>query len=146
MKYIKFENGKAIEAPAVKKTEAGTIFGYNNEKNEKRLLADGWMKYDGNAPLSRLKFENGEIVETTPAPIAVEKKCRTTFTKLEIRRALRKLGKESDLDRLLGRNAQFFKDWNDAQVIDIKDEMVQTAIDKGLITKEFINTLIKELN
>ena len=66
MKYIKFdENGKAFEAPAKLKTEAGTIFGYNNEKNEKRLLADGWLKYDGKAPLNRLKLENGNCSTNT---------------------------------------------------------------------------------
>ena len=144
MKYIKFdENGKAFEAPAKLKTEAGTIFGYNNEKNEKRLLADGWLKYDGKAPLNRLKLENGEIIEIAQQTQVTKPK--TVFTKLQIRRALRKLGKEAALDKLIQTNPEFYKDWHDAQEIDFNDEMITSAVNKGVITTEFLNELKKEL-
>lgn len=145
MKYIKFnEKGfNPIEAPKVMKTESGTIFGYNNEKNEERLLADGWLKYEGDAPLNRLKFENGKIVEMPSN--SVEKEERTIFTKLEIRRALRKLGQEKVLNDAL-KIPQFKADWYDAQEIDLNDEMMQTAITSGFITSGLLNDLVKELN
>ena len=139
MKYIKFENGKAIEAPAVKKTEAGTIFGYNNEKNEKRLLADGWMKYDGNAPLSKLKFENGEIIVDAEVKAPVK---RTKFTKLNIRRCLRAAGKEEELDKAIMKNPQFKTEWEDAPEIDLNDEMIKKAVKINLISEDII-TLIQ---
>ena len=49
MKYIKFnETGtKATEAPARIKKDTGWIFGYNSPKNEKMLLEDGYIKYNG---------------------------------------------------------------------------------------------------
>ena len=141
MKYIKFENGKAIEAPAVKKTEAGTIFGYNNEKNEERLLADGWLKYEGDAPLSKLKFENGEI--TVDAEVKAPIK-RTKFTKLNIRRCLRKAGKEAELDKAIMKNLQFRKDWEDAQEIDLNDEMIKEAIKNNIISEDIISLIQNE--
>lgn len=144
MKYIKFdENGNAFEAPAKMKTEAGTIFGYNNEKNEDRLLADGWLKYDGKAPLSKLKLDNGEIIIKAD-PARPPKAAKTVFTKLEIRRALRKLGKEDILDNAL-QVPQFKKDWTDAQEIDLNDEMMQTAITSGFISQAVLEDLKKEI-
>lgn len=141
MKYIKFENGKAIEAPAVKKTEAGTIFGYNHECNEKMLLADGWMKYEDNAPLNKLKFENGEIKVKESSTVAIKK---TKFTKLQIRRYLRKAGKEHDLDRALFKNREFKKDWEDAQEIDINDDMIKEAIKDNIISEDLITLIQNE--
>lgn len=146
MKYIKFdENGNAFEAPAKMKTEAGTIFGYNSEKNEKTLLADGWLKYEGNTPLSRLKLENGEIVEVTMTTAPSQNKSGRAYTKLEIRRALRKLNKENVLDGLLAHNPTLKKDWDDAQVIRTDDEMIQAAVEKGIIPKELLALLANEL-
>lgn len=150
-KYIKFENGKAIEAPAKMKTEAGTIFGYNSEKNEKTLLADGWLKYEGNAPLEKLMLENGEIKEIIfkdPAEDAettkVIKPLPTTFTKLQIRRCLRKHNLEHVLDKVLDNNVQFKREWDDAQEIDIHDTMIQNAIACGAISRHIIKVLQEE--
>ena len=50
------------------------------------------------------------------------------FTKLQIRRAMRALGNEDELDTLLANNSGFQKDWNDASEIDLSDSMVQQAL------------------
>jgi hypothetical protein len=48
-------------------------------------------------------------------------------SKLEIRRAMRTLGVEANLDSLLT-NEQFAKDWNDAIEIELSDELTLQAI------------------
>jgi hypothetical protein len=125
MKYIKFENEIAVEAPFKKVTATGTIFGYNAPSNEAMLIADGYLAYDGGEPLSCLKLVDGQIVEMPipePAPIP------QTYTKLQIRRALRQAGKEAMLDALLESNEEVKKDWLDAQEIALDDEMLNAAL------------------
>jgi hypothetical protein len=128
-RYIKFEDDKAISAPFKKEFADYTIFGYNAPTNESMLLADGYVKYDGDAPLECLKLVNGEIVEMPipePAPIP------QTYTKLQIRRALRQAGKEAMLDALLESNEEVKKDWLDAQEIALDDEMLNNALSPEL--------------
>jgi hypothetical protein len=48
-------------------------------------------------------------------------------SKLEIRRAMRTLGVEANLDSLLT-NEQFAKDWNDATEIELSDQLTLQAI------------------
>ena len=61
------------------------------------------------------------------------KKDKVVFTKLEIRRALREVGQEDLLDAALAANDQARKDWNDAQEIDLEDEVFKQAlIDQGI--------------
>jgi len=63
--------------------------------------------------------------------------------KLDIRRAMRKLGIEAKLDALLT-NVEFKKDWDDATEINLKDDpmvqaaMVQLDVDVVAIKKEII--------
>ena len=82
MKYIKFnETGtKATEAPARIKKDTRWIFGYNSPKNEKMLLEDGYIKYDGNLPISCLTYVDGKIIENMPQIVQPDK----TYTKLQI--------------------------------------------------------------
>lgn len=64
MKFIKKENNIIVEAPSVKILENGTtVVNYNLPSNEKNLLADGYLKYDGNRPLSYIDIVDGKIVE-----------------------------------------------------------------------------------
>jgi hypothetical protein len=65
MKYIKFDKfGKnAQEAPSVFKGEGKTIIGYNSPSNENMLFDDGYLKYDGDAPVYSLNYVDGVIVE-----------------------------------------------------------------------------------
>lgn len=52
---------------------------------------------------------------------------QSVFTKLQIRRALRALNQESLLDSAL-ENEAFRKDWNDAQEINLEDEVFKQAL------------------
>ncbi len=54
MKYVKIVNRRVIEAPSIKKTEDGVIYGYSNSENYQRLTEDGWIQYDRLS--SRLSF------------------------------------------------------------------------------------------
>lgn len=67
------------------------------------------------------------------------------FSKLKIRRALRRMGKEEMLDAMLEADGQFRKDWTDAQEIDLYDEAVTAAKAKGIVTEEFLTALKGEL-
>jgi len=126
----------------VKKVENGCIYGYNN--NEKLLKADGWLKYEGTAPLSHLKLVNGEIVELIipiPEPTPMPK----TYTKLQIRRALRQAGKEQILDDFLANNEIAGKDWQDAQEIALDDEVLIGTLPASL-KQELISVMEGQKN
>lgn len=144
MKYIRYsETEKKFEqAPSVKQLPDGrTIYGYDKPSNKEMLLADGWLEYAGKWPISALKWIDGKIVEPEePAPAK-----QTTFTKLQIRRALRKLGAEAKLDDILTGNVEFGKDWADAQEINLEDEAVISALMGSDFDESFINTVIDNI-
>ena len=93
--------------------------------------------------LEEMGFE--EVEETLPAAPAEELIPRTIFTKLEIRRALRRLGLEDRLDEILNADSTLKKDWEDAQEIDINDEMIQEAIANGVISRELFDEVVEAL-
>lgn len=119
-----------------------------------------WMKNDMIAP-SKMKVQGGklfgvtekqleemgfeEVEETLPAAPAEEIIPRTIFTKLEIRRALRRLGLEERLDEILDSNPQLKHDWTDAQEIDINDEGLQEAMQNGFISRELFDEVVEAL-
>ena len=119
-RYIKFDSqGKnAYEAPEKIQRDGKTIIGYNKSTNEAMLLGDGWLRYDGGRPLSQLP---------------------TKFTKLAIRRCLRKNGLEDRLDEVLSSNFAFKAEWDDAIQIDVNDVFIQQAVSQGLITQDLIS-------
>lgn len=147
MKYIKFnETGtKATEAPARIKKTTGWIFGYNSPKNEKMLLEDGYIKYDGNLPISCLTYKDGKIIENMPEIVQPDK----TYTKLQIRRAMRKMQIEDMLDYIIsptsGMLSDFGKDWNDAQEICLSDPAFIEALQKFEINEEIVNQIIENI-
>jgi hypothetical protein len=53
---------------------------------------------------------------------------RTIYTKLAIRRAMRSLGIESQLDALLDSSSMFRADWTDATEIDLADPVLLQAL------------------
>ena len=142
-RYIKFneDGAEAYEAPFSVSRDGETVIGYNRPTNEKMLLEDGWIRYDGDLPLSRLKMLQGVVVEETSAE---EAPLPTKFTKLQIRRCLRKHGYEDELDRILSSNAELKKDWDDCLDIDLNDEMVKEAVKKGLLSQELISLIQSE--
>ena len=95
------------------------------------------------APIEEMGFE--EVEETLPAAPIEEVIPRTIFTKLEIRRALRRLGLEDRLDEILNADSTLKKDWEDAQEIDINDEMIQEAILNGVISRELFDEVVEAL-
>ena len=142
-RYIKFneDGAEAYEAPFSVSRDGETVIGYNRPTNEKMLLEDGWIRYDGDLPLSSLKMLQGVVVEETSAE---EAPLPTKFTKLQIRRCLRKHGHEDELDKILSSNAELKKDWDDCLDIDLNDEMVKEAVGKGLISQELISLIQSE--
>ena len=142
-RYIKFneDGAEAYEAPFSVSRDGETVIGYNRPTNEKMLLEDGWIRYDGDLPLSRLKMLQGVVVEETSAE---EAPLPTKFTKLQIRRCLRKHGYEDELDKILSSNAELKKDWDDCLDIDLNDEMLKEAVKKGLLSQELISLIQSE--
>ena len=142
-RYIKFDNDglNAYEAPRTTIRGGRRILGYSSPSNEEMLLEDGWIRYDGDLPLSSLKMLQGVVVEETSAE---EVPLPTKFTKLQIRRCLRKHGYEDELDRILSSNAELKKDWDDCLDIDLNDEMLKEAVKKGLLSQELISLIQSE--
>ena len=142
-RYIKFneDGAEAYEAPFSVSRDGETVLGYNRPTNEKMLLEDGWIRYDGDLPLSSLKMLQGVVTEETSAE---EAPLPTKFTKLQIRRCLRKHGYEDELDRILSSNAELKKDWDDCLDIDLNDEMLKEAVKKGLLSQELISLIQSE--
>lgn len=149
MKYIKFDKfGKnAQEAPSVFKSAGKTIIGYNSPANEKMLINDGYIKYDGDGIIANLIFKDGKIIEeqTETAPIETEQ-TNKVYSKLKIRRALRSLGKQNILDNALrNRNSVFAKDWTDSNEIDLDDDIFKAALKQFEITEETLMQVLEKL-
>lgn len=133
MFYLKIENEKIIQAPKNCVRKGFQVFGYNSPANIKMLKEDGYSAYD--FPASQAEIVEGKIVKMgVPAPAP-----RTTFTKLEIRRACRTLELEDKLNGLLKSNEIFASDWADAQEIDLNDIMFMEAVEAGVFTDAEIN-------
>jgi hypothetical protein len=66
------------------------------------------------------------------------------FEKLEIRRVFRALGQEDALDALLNSNEQLKKDWYDASIIDLNDEIVILALSNLNVDINVIKKVILE--
>ena len=79
----------------------------------------------------------------TEATVPV-RKAKSVFTKLQIRRALRALGQEAVLDTALA-NEAFRKDWNDAQDIDLEDDVFRQALAAQGITERLMRQVIIQI-
>lgn len=135
MKYIKKYNDKILEAPYILEKDGKKIYGYNKEANEKMLLKDGYLKYNGNLSTVFLDIIDGKIIEKQ-----IPKPQQTIFSKLEIRRAARSIEKEDFLNTILSMNSEIQADWNDAQEIDLNDEMFSNL--SGVVEiQEFIDEI-----
>lgn len=141
-KYVKFnESGDCTgEAPKQMIKDDVIIIGYNTPSNEEMLLADGYLRYDGTKDWKHLKLVNGEIVEIND-PIAKP----TVFTKLQIRRAMRKLQMEDQLNEVISSNFQVQSDWNDAQVISLNDPVFKEALSNYGIDDAHIQVIIDNI-
>jgi hypothetical protein len=140
VRYFKNVSGVPVEAPFEISKDGKTIRGYNKPSNETMLLADGYVKYTGTKDMLHLKFENDALVELEEVPIM-----QTVFTKLQIRRAMRKMGIEDKLDAALSGNVEFQKDWNDAQEIDLNDYVFRTALSYYNLEEDFINSVLDNI-
>ena len=142
-RYIKFDNDglNAYEAPRTTIRGGRRILGYSSPSNEEMLLTDGWLRYTGDCPLDKLKLWQGVIIEEEWKP---EDVLPTKFTKLQIRRCLRKHGYEDALDRVLSSDFSFRKDWDDCLNIDLEDEMMREAVKGGLISEDLISLIQHE--
>lgn len=64
------------------------------------------------------------------------------YSKLSIRRACRKLNLESKLDTLLSSNATFKADWDDANEIDLNDNVTSQALRTNAFTDDEYDSII----
>ena len=133
--YFKIENYAIVEAPKTIERNGYTIYGYNAENNSEMLIQDGYAEFPYTA--SAYEIKDGKIVERQPQPIPQ----KTVFSKLQIRRACRALGLEDKLNRLIEYNENFYRDWHDAEEIDLTDSMIQQAIEAQILTQEQINQI-----
>ena len=140
MSYLKVVENNIVEAPNIIERDGQIIYGYNKQNNEAMLFEDGYEYFP--YPASNYIVVNGQIIPR-PIPEPVQ---NTIFTKLQIRRAMRKLNIEYKLDDLLSDCIEFKIEWNDAVEIDINDPMIQLVVDKGFITQEEFDAIIRELN
>ena len=84
---------------------------------------------------------NGYVYDTKPIPPPPPPEPRTIYTKLQIRRAMRSLGIEEKLNRLLEASQTFAADWYDAQEINLGDPVLIEALEAGSITQEEIEAI-----
>lgn len=140
MKYIKLQNNLIVEAPYMIERDNKKIIGYNKEANEKMLLEDGYLKYAGYLNISNLNIVDGKIIEIPRISEEIPPSGQTEFSKLQIRRTARALGKQDFLNNLLKSNENFYNDWNDAQIIDLNDQMF-TNLSGFAEVQEFINEI-----
>lgn len=133
--FLKIENNAIVEAPKTIERNGYTIYGYNSEDNAEMLLKDGYAEFPYCA--SAYEIKDGKIVERQPQPAPQ----KTVFSKLQIRRACRALGIEDKLNRLIEYNENFYRDWHDAEEIDLTDSMIQQAIEAQILTQEQINQI-----
>ena len=140
MHYLKIDDNKIVEAPYEIEKDGKTIYGYNKDNNIAMLTKDGYSAFD--YPAGYYTIVNNQII---PRPITPPEP-KTTFTKLQIRRAMRKLNKEYLLDMCLSTSIQFNREWSDAIEIDVTDPMIQQAIVVGIISQQDYDDIIQELN
>ena len=134
MVFLKIENNVLMAAPEIVERNGKIVYGYNQETNEPMLIEDGYQKFD--KTFLDYEIKDGKIVEKE---IIVPE--NTIFTKLQIRRAMRQLCIESQLDNILDNNPQFKKEWDDCIEVDLNDQMIKDAIQAGLITQEVIDQI-----
>ena len=135
MVFLKIENNVLVDAPEVIERNGKVVYGYNKESNEWMLKQDGYQKFS--KTIIDYEIKDGKIVKKERKPDLG----RSTFTKLQIRRAMRQLGIENKLDNILDNNPQFKKDWNDAIEIDLNDQMIKDAIQAELIYQKDIDQI-----
>lgn len=112
-------------------------------QTKKSYLLIGYLKYEGTKPLSWLTYENGQIIEKMPTIQHVEQP--KTYTKLQIRRAMRKMEIENMLDSIISGNTEFSKDWNDAQEISLTDQSFMSALTEFQINDDIIDSIIDNI-
>ena len=78
-------------------------------------------------------------------PISIPESKPHIFTKLQIRRAMRKLGVEDTLDSALSVSGIFAADWQDAQNIDLNDPIFSQAISSIGVDENFLETVINNI-
>ena len=83
-----------------------------------------------------------EWVEPAPARRPAPK---NTYTKLEIRNAMRDLGIEEKLDALIQASPKFEVEWRDAQEIDLAYPTLRQALAAGGISREEIVAIRRKI-
>ena len=84
--------------------------------------------------------------EAIAANAKAEALAQTVFSKLKIRRAVRALGTESQLNSLLASDAEFSADWADAQDVDLSDLVTAKALASASIDTDSIKLQIAGLS
>ena len=113
---------------------------------------ENWIK-DGVPFRNPLLIDGAAVFNPTAEQLAAAgyvradapvRKSKSVFTKLQIRRALRALNQESVLDSALA-NEAFRKDWNDAQEIDLEDDVFKQALAAQGISERQMRQVIMQI-
>lgn len=98
--------------------------------------------------IEALKVNNAVKMDSVPTQEEIEAQkhqalalAQTSIQKLWIRRAMRVLELEDELDALLSTNPFFAKDWADTVNINLNDEMTVSAIMAGGVTQAQIDAI-----
>lgn len=126
--------GEELGAVVALKDEQGNVIGwkFNPGEDAEWREANGYI-YDHNP------------VPPPPQPEPEPQPPQTVFTKLKIRRAMRALGLEGQLNAILASDATFAADWADAQEIDLADPVLVEALTAGSITPSEIEAIREEI-
>jgi len=87
--------------------------------------------------------------ELSPAEIAeaaVPRQAEQIFTKLQIRRALRALNMEGILDAVLSTGGSAARDWQDAQEINLDDDVFKNALAQFGVTEAQIQQIKQQIH
>jgi hypothetical protein len=129
----------------------GEVYGRTDYDDPAKLAEIGAFLLTMHVPAEGMSADGWEIVQVgdgyvrrptgeTPIPakpqepppesvvVAPSQTASTTFSKLKIRRAMRRLGIEGQLDALLSASALFEHDWADALEIDLQDPITVEAL------------------
>lgn len=117
--YAKIEEGKIVLPP------------HNDGDHYNVHLDPAWLAEHGFTDMS----------EEELAPYRQQPEPQTVFSKLAVRRAMRRIGIEAKLDALLNASDTFRADWSDAQEIDLADPVLLQALSQGGISAEEISQI-----
>ena len=125
-------------------------FNIDDSFNIKEYRTDGRTRIVGEDNIGYLAFiEDNELEEVAYVASATAREValnRTIFKKQEIRRAMRSMGLEAELNAMLESNIMFKNDWLDSESIDLSDDITLMALEASELAVDNIKLKIGGIN